>query len=191
MPVIPSKSERVAFWKHAYAWSSFMHADQTAVMLLQLNPPVRSLLRQALTCALTVAYAAPFKQRTAVRLLENEVIPPDLRPIHDGLIEHRDKVIAHRDLDGPIAEWGFVSQLVVNADAQGVTIETLIPIVDNESAMDMRRLFSTLIARMSKEMAPFLNDYAVPLPPPGKYLLALDDSVDWLRKIDSDDDPIA
>jgi hypothetical protein len=122
----PSRIERITFWKHAYARSSFIQAGLFAQLLVQNDPPDGSVPRQALTYAIVTAYCRPFKQRNEVRL-SRDVVPFDFLKLHDETVEMRDKIIAHRDLDGPIADWGFVSQLEVAADATGITINTLSP----------------------------------------------------------------
>src|SRR5437667_9256738 len=104
----PTKTERVSFWKHSYARSSFIQAREFATLLLRANPLLLSPLRAAATFGVVTAYARPFKQRREVRL-SRDVVPRQYRELHDETIEMRDKIIAHRDINGPIAEWGFVS----------------------------------------------------------------------------------
>jgi hypothetical protein len=181
----PSRAERVAFWKDAYARSSFIQADQFALLLLQMDPPLRSVMRWALTSAIVTAYSRPFKQRKEVRLPENDVVPAEFRKLHDEAIEQRDKVIAHRDLDGPVAAWGFVSQVVVRADAGGINIETLSPIMENDRALAMRLLCTHLVKLMDEHLKPFLR-HLTPPPSPGNYVVGLEeDPTEWLRKVET------
>jgi hypothetical protein len=127
---VPSKAERISFWQHAYARAAFAQADDLSRLLLHENPPFNSNPRLALTAGIVVAYARPFKQRSLVKL-SSDVVPAEHRELHNKTIELRDKVIAHRDLDGPIAEWGFISQLQVVADDTGVEVNTLSPSLEN------------------------------------------------------------
>jgi hypothetical protein len=179
---IPSRSERIAFWKHSYARSSFIQAHLFAKLLLSNNAPFRSVLRDALTYSIVTAYGRPFKQRREVRLSREEV-PEEHLQLHDEAIEMRDKVIAHRDLDGPIADWGFVSQVQVVADATGIVINTLSPTLENERALAMLPLFAALITLMDEQMEPFLK-YLIPLPQPGQYAVSLSEHpAEWLKAI--------
>jgi hypothetical protein len=56
-----------------------------------------------LSVAIVTLSARPFKQRKAVRLTE-DIVPAESRGTHDDVIEIRDKSIAHRDLDAPVAD---------------------------------------------------------------------------------------
>jgi hypothetical protein len=125
----PTQTERISFWQHSYARSSFVEARIQCELLLKTNPPPNSGLRRALTIAIVTLYSRPFKQRKAVRLSEG-VVPSEFRPTHDDIIEIRDKSIAHRDLDGPVADWGFISQVRVLIESGGLTVHTISPILE-------------------------------------------------------------
>jgi hypothetical protein len=180
----PTKDERIAFWKHAYARSSFIQAYLFTKLLLDAGPPYRAPLRDALTYAIVTAYGRPFKQRQEIRLPKDEV-PSEYRQLHDEAIEMRDKVIAHRDLDGPVTDWGFVSQVTFAVDDKGFEINTLSPNIENERALAMLPLFEALIAQMDEKLQPFVQkNMRPPLPAPGNYVVSLDaDPEVWLQKI--------
>src|SRR5437870_4066850 len=94
--MIPSKAERLAFWRDEYARASFLGVWEVLKFLPTTTGQSR--MRIWLTVSATVLYARPFKQRDAVKLSEEEV-PAIYRPLHENVIRHRDKAIAHRDPD--------------------------------------------------------------------------------------------
>lgn len=142
------------------------------------------MLRSALTFAIVTAYSRPFKQRSEVRLA-NDVVPAQYQTLHAETIEMRDKIIAHRDLTGPIADWGFVSQVQIVVEPTAIQVNTLSPIMENERAELMHPLFAALIRLMDDELAPFFKHFT-PLPDPGLYALSLEESpVEWLQRIEA------
>jgi hypothetical protein len=76
--------------------------------------------------AILVSYARPFKQRRKVRL-EEEVIPAEFKGTHDENIDLRDKVIAHRDTNGPSGSWNFINDLLLSVEDGALTIQTSSP----------------------------------------------------------------
>ena len=150
-------------------------------LLLNLNPPLNDVARKALTVAITVAYCRPFKQRRQVKLSE-DVVPTHFKDIHDNLVVHRDKAVAHHDLDGPVADWGFISQLQINIMSGQMTHDTLSPVLPNETAHDMIPLLIFLIEKMDESINAFQQSYLSRLPPTdASYVVSLDDNpTEWL-----------
>jgi hypothetical protein len=177
----PSQAERIAFWEHSYARASFVQARLYLELLLSADPPLDSLFRRALTISILAVYCRPFKQRSKVRLSE-DTVPSEHRKTHDIMIELRDKVVAHRDLDGPVTEWGFVSQLQVNLRSQSLTVDTISPTMPNEKARETLPLIDHLIAEMDRKVDAFFAKYLTQLPPDdASYVVSLDESpTDWL-----------
>lgn len=177
----PSKAERISFWQHSYARASFTEARIECEFLLRTNPPLNSTLRRALSIAIVTLYSRPFKQRKLVRLSE-DIVPAEFRATHDGVIAIRDKSIAHRDLDAPVADWGFISQLRVNVQSGELTINTISPILANEKAHELIPLLDALIAQMGAVPLEFINKYLVHMQASdGSYIVSLDDSPSpWL-----------
>lgn len=160
---------------HCYARASFMQARMFIEKLLELDPPPNDILRRALTTAIIATYCRPFKQRRPVRLSDDSV-PHSHRETHDALIEMRDKVVAHRDLDGPVTDWGFVSQLQVNVHAGGLTIDTLSPIILKDMAERALPLIDALIGKMDAHANVFVRDHLQnAIPGDGSYVVSLDD----------------
>ncbi|KAF5406695.1 MAG: hypothetical protein Udaeo2_32370 [Candidatus Udaeobacter sp.] len=94
MPSIPSRTERLAFWRDEYALDSFTVLQR--LLAFMLSEPQRPQMRSWLTVSATVLYARPFKQWPEVRLAEDDV-PIKYREVHKEVLKYRDKVIAHRD----------------------------------------------------------------------------------------------
>lgn len=177
----PTIEERTAFWKFSYARSSFVDANLFAEMILKGGFEPGSRIRKALSIATAVAYGRPFKQRNRVRL-SDDIIPAAYQSTHEDLIVWRDKVIAHRDLDGPVAPWGFVSQLLVSIDSQGFSPLTLSPVISDGKARETMALTQELIQAMDRELDSFVSAHGQAFRrEPGLYTVNLEDNhLDWL-----------
>ena len=103
--MMPSRTERLAFWRDEYALDSFTVLQRLLAFMLsqsQQGPQMRAWL----TVSATVLYARPFKQWPEVRLAEDDV-PIKYREVHKEVLKYRDKVIAHRDPDAHKRDvWG-------------------------------------------------------------------------------------
>lgn len=155
--VMPTREERIEFWKHAYARASFIDARIFCEQILETRLPLNNPIRKALSIAALTTYGRPFKQRNAVRLPEN-IIPAEHQAAHLGLIEMRDKVIAHRDLDGPEADWGFVNQLEILVGGE-LVIRTQSPVMLDGKAQEMFPLLDWLITAMNENVNAFVRTY--------------------------------
>lgn len=182
----PSQLDRISFWQHAYARSSFVEARLECELLLSTNPPPNSTLRRALSIAIVTLYSRPFKQRKSVRL-SDDIVPPEFRATHDDIIEIRDKSIAHRDLDAPVADWGFISQVRVLIASGGLTVHTISPILANEKAHDLLPLLDALTEKLSVVTLEFIKKYLVHMhASDGSYVVSLDESpASWLLRAEA------
>ena len=180
----PPLEERIAFWKHAYARASFVDARIFLEQILEGQMALTYPVRKALSIAALVTYCRPFKQREAVRL-PGDVIPAKYHDLHDSLIEMRDKVVAHRDLDGPIADWGFISQLEIAVAKDELVINTNSPVLPDQKAKDMLPLCDHLIATMDEVVNAFAETFLGQLASQqGIHVLCLDDAnQEWTRKV--------
>jgi hypothetical protein len=158
---IPSYEERIFFWQQAYARSAFIDADRYLVRILEDDPPLGSLDRKLLTAAFVGAYGRSFKQRKPVRLSE-DIIPTEHQNTHDSIIELRDKIVAHRDLDAPVTEWGFVSEIRIDIKEGVMEINTRSPYILNENAQAARPLIAHLISLADRTIDDFLGRYITP-----------------------------
>jgi hypothetical protein len=176
---IPSKSERVEFWKSAYARSSFIQARLYCHRFLDTTRSGLEVEDSALSCAAIVTYMRPFKQRKVVRL-DAAVVPTEFQKLHSRLEEYRDKVVAHRDLDGPKTPWGIVSELTLAFDGKGFDLLTFNAIMDRETAGELSALCSVLVDVMDSRLNEFVRRF-VPNRPPGNFGVSLDEiPPDWL-----------
>ncbi len=99
MPKAPH-ADRIEFWKFQHASVTFGQVkDVCDVILKEKIGPAHS-LHIPLMIALHTLYGRPFKQRKDVRISE-QIVPKELKDVHDSLITSRDKVHAHADVDGP------------------------------------------------------------------------------------------
>lgn len=181
----PSTQERINFWKVAYARASFVDARIFTEQILKTNMALDNPLRKALSIAVLTTYCRPFKQRELIRLPE-DIVPPVYRNLHNSMIEQRDKVVAHRDLDGPVADWGFVSQLELSVEGNGMAINTISPTLTNERATEMLPLLNHVIEKMDQSANEFAEKFLVQLAGrQGTHVLCLDDAtVEWTKEID-------
>lgn len=181
---IPSYEERILFWQQAYARAAFIEADRYIARIIERDPPLGSLDRKSLTTALVSAYGRPFKQRRAVRLSE-DAVPAEHRNTHDSIIEMRDKIIAHRDLDGPVTEWGFVSEIRVDIVAGEMAINTRSPFISNETAHAARPLLAHLITVADRTIDAFVRQFiwTSVTPEDASYVVSLEEDPEhWLQR---------
>jgi len=85
--MMPSRTERLAFWRDEYALQSFTDLQRLLAFMLSQSQQ-GSQIRLWLTVSATVLYARPFKQRAEVRLAEDEV-PIKYRAAHNECIYRR------------------------------------------------------------------------------------------------------
>jgi hypothetical protein len=177
----PTKIERLRFWQHVYARSSFMQARRSVELLLSENPNYQSALRTALTVAMVVCYARPFKQWPHVKL-SDKIIPAKYKGVHDEAIQIRDKIISHRDVGPPTTAWGFINQVRVTVEGSDLTINTLSPGIENSKAKKLLGLIEVLGPMMDKEHSLFLKNHLTPPPPEGCYFVSVEDDPErWLQ----------
>ncbi len=95
-------NDRIEFWKFQHASITFSETAQLCDQLINHNIISGHPLHTSLMTALHVLYGRPFKQRKEVRISE-EIIPHDYLETHGALINMRDQIYAHMDVDGPIS----------------------------------------------------------------------------------------
>ncbi len=173
----PTLEDRRQLWGLAYARSSFEDARAFATALLGLGPQDGS-LRKGLTIAMCSAYSRPFKQRDVGRL-GVDIVPKEFLETHKNIITYRDQVISHRDLDGPVASWGFVSELVIDWDGKSVGLHTLSPIAEPELVKNVKRLSGNLIDLLDQRIAPIIARIRPCIEKPGRFVLNLKGSGPW------------
>lgn len=180
MPWYPTWHERLAFWRDCYALSAFRDVHDY-IPRWERRDPSDIGLRRALEVAILVSYARPFKQREKVRL-ETEIVPVSFKHTHAEVIDLRDKVIAHRDTDGPSGDWNFINDLIIGKeDEWHVTIQTNTPGISDESMASLKKLVDHLIPVMERRTEAF-RAQLYPLLGEGWFKISLAESpVDWLQ----------
>ena len=132
----PTRDERLAFWRDCYALSAFRDVHDY-IPRWEGRDPADIGLRRALEAAILVSYARPFKQQARVRL-EEGVIPSEFKATHDEAVGLRDKVIAHRDTDGPsIGGWNSINDLLLSMEDRGLIIQTCSPALSHEAVIPL------------------------------------------------------
>jgi hypothetical protein len=176
--MIPSRTERLAFWRDEYALDSFTVLQRLLVFMLSPSQQAPQ-MRTWLTVSATVLYARPFKRCPEVRLAEEEV-PIKYRAVHKEVLKYRDKVIAHRDPDAHERDvWG--NELPIVSDGSNIRIPTTNPAMENGIAGSLLELVEILIPMLKARSSSFVSKY-LPRPlAPGAYVLSLDENpADWL-----------
>jgi len=181
--MMPSRTERLAFWRDEYALDSFTILQRLLVFMLsqsQQGPQMRAWL----TVSATVLYARPFKQWPDVRLAEDDV-PIKYREVHKEVLKYRDKVIAHRDPDALERDvWG--NELPIVSHGNNIFIPTTNPAMENRIAGSLLELVEILIPVLKARSSSFVSKY-LPRPlAPGAYVLSLEENpAEWLTPVTS------
>ena len=176
--MMPSRTERLAFWRDEYALDSFTVLQRLLAFMLaqsQHGPQMRTWL----TVSATVLYARPFKQWPEVRLAEDDV-PIKYREVHNEVLKYRDKVIAHRDPDAHKRDvWG--NELPIVSEGNNIFIPTTNPAMEDDIAGSLLELVEILIPMLKARSSSFVSKY-LPRPlAPGAYVLSLEENpAEWL-----------
>ena len=177
--MMPSRTERLAFWRDEYALDSFTVLQRLLAFMLsqsQQGPQMRTWL----TVSATVLYARPFKQWPEVRLAEDDV-PIKYREVHKEVLKYRDKVIAHRDPDAHKRDvWG--NELPIVSDGSNIRIPTTNPAMEDDIVSSLLELVEILIPMLKARSFSFVSKY-LPRPlTPGAYVLSLEENpAEWLK----------
>jgi len=179
--MMPSRTERLAFWRDEYALDSFTVLQRLLAFMLsqsQQGPQMRTWL----TVSATVLYARPFKQWPEVRLAENDV-PIKYREVHKEVLKYRDKVIGHCDPDAHKRDvWG--NELPIVSDGSNIRIPTTNPAMENSMGGTLLELVEILIPMLKTRSSSFVSKY-LPRPlAPGAYVLSLEENpAEWLTPV--------
>ena len=166
-----------------YARSAFIEARNILKLLISTKPSLHSIERKAFTVAIIIDYCRPFKQRKKVRL-PDDIVPYGQLDIHNYMIELRDKVVAHRDLDGPVTDWGFISQLELNFRAKELSVNTTSPSMPEDTARKALYLIDSLVAEMDRRVTAFAIRFIRMPHTDATYSVSLDESPsEWMIPI--------
>ncbi len=176
----PTIEERKQLWIFAYARASFREALSFSEAILKVGSE-NICAQDGLSIAATVAYSRPFKQRRSVKLCDS-IVPSEYSDLHDTIIQIRDKVITHRDVDGPIADWGLVNDIILEKRGSFTRLETRSPFMSIELAQRLMSLSSHLIERMDERIEPIILKIQSLLPDDGRFVLSMMDSGPWFEQ---------
>ena len=90
------------YWKYHVAAYSFEHAQKLASRLLRMSDS--DALFYPLMVSLHVLYGRPFRHSKRARNIEDNLIPTDLREVHNLLLQMRDRIFAHHDTESRITD---------------------------------------------------------------------------------------
>jgi hypothetical protein len=90
------QDKRLEYWKYQCAALSFDYAKEVADYLI--SEEKNNLMYQLIT-SLYILYGRPFKQRKKLRISE-DIVPQEYLEEHSLLLDLRDKVFGHIDIDG-------------------------------------------------------------------------------------------
>jgi hypothetical protein len=93
--------DRIEFWKFQHASITFSEVSQLCDLILKQQIVSGHPLHVSLMTSLHILYGRPFKQRGAEVRLPEDIVPAEYKKTHDALINMRDKIYAHTDIDGP------------------------------------------------------------------------------------------
>jgi hypothetical protein len=176
--MMPSRTERLAFWRDEYALDSFTVLQRLlAFMLSQSHQGPQ--MRTWLTVSATVLYARPFKQRPEVRLAEDDV-PIKYREVHNEVLKYRDKVIAHRNPDAHKRDV-WENGVPIVSDGSNIRIPTTNPAMEDDIAGNLLELVEILIPMLRARSSSFVSKYLPGTLAPGAYVLSLEQNpAEWL-----------
>ena len=144
-----SLKDRREFWKFPNAVGSFEEAKAACDELLGREPDPEDPLLSLLTVALVITYGRPFQQRQPLRL-PVAVVPQEFRETHSFLIELRDKMYAHTDLDGPVPDKGgeTLNRVLVNFSGEYYSTARLILVLRKQELRRVQALLDVLTEKM-------------------------------------------
>jgi hypothetical protein len=143
-------SERLEFFKFQYSCQTFAHARKTLLYIQEQGVLSGHPLHHTLWTAFIVLYGKPFKQRPLLRL-DADLVQNDWRETHQTLLDFRDKMFAHTDLD-LVAEQSLdpLNSIVVTIQDGAVTMGTGFIYPDPESTAKYRLVVDSLIQKTNE-----------------------------------------
>ncbi len=177
--MMPSRTERLAFWRDEYALDSFTVLQRLLPFILSQSQ--KGQMRTWLTVSATILYARPFKQWPEVRLAEDDV-PIKYREVHKEVLKYRDKIIAHRNPDAPKRDVLGGNELPIVSDGSNIRIPTTNPAMENGIAGSLLELVEILIPMLKARSLSFVSKYLPGPLAPGAYVLSLEaNPAEWLK----------
>ncbi len=97
---------------------SFSRAIESCELLLKLVTSTDDALYSPLSTAALIYYARPFKYQRGASRLEASWVPSEHGALHQGLIDARDKLIAHSDADDYRQFGVALNQVIYSIDSR-------------------------------------------------------------------------
>lgn len=146
-------SERLEFFKYQYSCQTFAHARKILVYIQDHGVLSGHPLHHTLWTAFMVLYGKPFKQRPPLRL-QSDIVDGDWSETHQTLLDFRDKMFAHTDLD-LVTEHSLepLNSIVVMIHDGVVTMGTAFIYPNPESTAKYRSLVESLITKTNEHAA--------------------------------------
>jgi hypothetical protein len=113
-------NDRLEFWQLQSASITFSEVVNLCNFILEQKIVSGHPLHVSFMTALHVLYGRPFKQRLEVRIPE-DFVPLEYKDTHDSLLNMRDKIFAHTDIDGPKTSDNYLINKV-GVSIQGGTV---------------------------------------------------------------------
>ncbi len=162
-----TQNQRLEYWKYQCAALTFIRTKEVVDYLISNT---NSHLEYQLLTSIYVLYGRPFKQRKQVRISE-DIVPSKYTKEHGFLMDLRDKMFAHVDIDGlPEKDICQLSKILIRIEdgrAQA-GMASLLPIgFQHEKIRDLCQILHDICDRKSEKI--LINAMETDCPPPGCY----------------------
>lgn len=186
----PTIEQRLDLWRYAYSRSSFIEAQSTAQLLLQMQSRLPQDHRTALLTALIVTYARPFTvaqvaPKRKLIPMHDIPIPAEHITLHTDHMEMRHQVFGHKDATGPDTGSGLLNQVRFVLQGGYLNLHTVRPgHIDPQRLQETETLTQKLIVLLDDRINTFMESHPFPISGnEGVYILNLDDeSKPWILK---------
>lgn len=162
-----TQDQRLEYWKYQCAALSFIRTKEVVDYLISnKNIP----LGYQLLTSVYILYGRPFKQKKRVRISE-DIVPSKYIKEHGFLMDLRDKMFAHVDIDGlPEKDISQLSKIVIHIEdgSAKAGMASLFPIgFRYERISELCQFLHDTCNRKSEEI--LLDAMDGDCPPPGNY----------------------
>jgi hypothetical protein len=181
----PTKKEREDYGRDAFAVSSLRTADIEIDRLLECHQGADRdfVLIEAISASILIFYLRPFKGRDPFRL-DKSIVPAEFLDLHKGFEDMRDKVIAHRDANLPLASWGGPNDFGFIFDGQTIMPSVYKSLLDPIKAIELKKLIHCLLQILAPRIGSFYQKHLNAPPPPGHYLISIENTpASWFTMV--------
>lgn len=104
------------------------------------------------------------------------MVPPEYSRHHKELETHRDKAVAHRDVNLEDASWGNPNDAGFIKEQDGLTPRTYLSLLTIEHANAMDRAMDAMVRALKREIAWFYQAHVSDDLPEGHYVVSIDEN---------------